>query len=293
MKPIGEYAKALWSCAVLFVAGAALQFIFGPVKAISNIGLALVLLLEIPVILYPVKDRWKFLKSIFGPENRIITICYLLVLLLFFGLVYQDGSDRGLLGALGFHDMKTSWVFVLPLIYFTILISIQAISDLEIRHWTAIPLFHWGMLFILVAGICGAGERKTAYIQINEGETQGIAIDDSGFPVQLPFSIRLEDFQMQEYEDTHQPKEFLSKIQIISDKGSRQADVRVNHPARSGSWKIYQMDYDVSKGNDSEYSILGVVRDTMWPVTLIGLWTLLIGCILILFERPRKKEAEA
>lgn len=293
MRATGEYSKALWRCAALFAAGVALQLIFGSINAGNRIGIFLVLLLACPICLYFLKDRWKFARSISGPESRIVTMCMLVTFLLAFGLIPQNGSGRGILGALGFHEMKTSWVFALPLIYFTILIGIQAISDLEIKHWSAMPIFHWSILIILAAGICGAGARKTAFIQINEGETRGIAIDGRGSPVQLPFSIKLEDFQIEEYEGTRQPKEFLSKIQIISEKGRKPASVRVNHPAKCGSWMIYQTDYDVSKGSDSEYSVLSVVRDPMWRVTQIGLWGLLIGCIFIFFDKAARKGVKA
>ena len=244
------------------MAGVALQLIFGEIHAGGNVWVCLALLLAFPFLLYFLKERWKFARSISGAESRIVTMCVLVILLLFFGLIPQNGSGRGILGALGFHDMKTSWVFALLLIYFTVLIGIQAIT-------------------------------KTAYIQINEGETLNTAIDAEGNSLQLPFSIKLEDFQMEEYDGTHQPKEFLSKIQITSGKGNKQASVRVNHPARFASWKIYQSGYDVSKGKDSEYSVLNVVRDPMWPVTQIGLWGLLIGCIFMFIDKAARKEAKA
>lgn len=293
MKPLVEYAKALWRCVVLFMAGVALQLIFGEIHAGGNVWVCLALLLAFPFLLYLLKERWKFARSISGAESRIVTVCVLVILLLFFGLIPQNGSGRGILGALGFHDMKTSWVFALLLIYFTVLIGIQAITDLKIKKLSAMPIFHWSIFAILVAGICGVGARKTAYIQINEGETLNTAIDAEGNSLQLPFSIKLEDFQMEEYDGTHQPKEFLSKIQITSGKGSKQASVRVNHPARFASWKIYQSGYDVSKGKDSEYSVLNVVRDPMWPVTQIGLWGLLIGCIFMFIDKAARKEAKA
>lgn len=278
-----EYVRALWRCAVLFVAGVALQFIFGPVKAVDDTVLALLALLNIPftipLLLYCLKDKWKFAKSISGPENRIITICYILVLLIIYGL--------------GLHDMHKSWVFALALCYFTILIGIQAISDLKIKGWSAMPLFHWSILLILGAGISGYGLRQEYALTVYEGDTQNSVIDAYGNPLKLPFGVTLLDFQMEEYEGTHMPKEYLSKIQIISDKGSKSADVRVNHPATFKSWKIYQMDYDAEKGNNSEYSVFGVVRDPMWPVTQIGLWGLLLGCIFMFFEKRRKKEVAA
>lgn len=85
------------------------------------------------------------------------------------------------------------------------------------------------------------------------------------------------------------PKSFVSEVSLISRGGKeRQAVVSVNHPARIGSWKIYQYDYDQMMGVWGHSSVLLCVKDPWYPVIAAGLWMLLLSAAgLILFSRKK------
>lgn len=78
------------------------------------------------------------------------------------------------------------------------------------------------------------------------------------------------------------PKKYESKVRAIDAKGKDYMfDIAVNHPARIGSWRIYQADYDTDRGRWSTLSVLQCVYDPWFPVIRIGLWMVLASALLM------------
>lgn len=85
-------------------------------------------------------------------------------------------------------------------------------------------------------------------------------------------------------------KRYLSKIVVTDQEGqTHRFDVEVNHPAKIGSWRIYQVGYDTARGRWSSRSVLECVRDGWYPVVHIALWmTLAAGVVMFLTAGGRK-----
>lgn len=85
-------------------------------------------------------------------------------------------------------------------------------------------------------------------------------------------------------------KRYLSKIVVADDEGeSHRFDVEVNHPAKIGSWRIYQVGYDTQRGRWSSRSVLECVRDGWYPAVHVALWlTLAAGVVMFLTAGGRK-----
>jgi hypothetical protein len=96
---------------------------------------------------------------------------------------------------------------------------------------------------------------------------------------------------MEEYPDGT-PKTFLSRVKVEDSKGIRNFDIEVNHPARIGAWRIYQVGYDKEKGPQSSYSVLECVRDGWYPVIRTGLWIILASGILMALTAGYKRKKE-
>ena len=110
---------------------------------------------------------------------------------------------------------------------------------------------------------------------------------------------------MEEYEPEHillpdgktiirqkgEPKMFLSRVKIEDRKGERHLEIKVNHPARIGAWRIYQMGYDKEKST----STLECVKDGWYAVVQVGLWIILAAGAGMAFTAgyKRKKEERA
>lgn len=87
-------------------------------------------------------------------------------------------------------------------------------------------------------------------------------------------------------------KSYLSRIELMDEAGQVEAhDIRVNHPARKGSWQIYQVGYDTSRGRWSTTSVLECVRDGWWSVIHTALWLLIaMGVVMFLTAGRRAKQ---
>ncbi len=73
-------------------------------------------------------------------------------------------------------------------------------------------------------------------------------------------------------------RRYLSKVTLTGRDGrNRDVDIEVNHPARMGSWRIYQSGYDTAKGKWSTVSVLECVKDPWYGVIQAALWMILAG----------------
>ena len=126
-----RYKQQIGRCALLLVAGMALQFFIGHIDAsFLAYPWSLVLLanyLYLLILLYAKQDAWKFVRGWYDRPATIVSLFSLLALTLLFGLVPQDGSSDGLWGWLGFTRMNTCWVFNLFLFQFMSTMGFKAI----------------------------------------------------------------------------------------------------------------------------------------------------------------------
>jgi len=79
---------------------------------------------------------------------------------------------------------------------------------------------------------------------------------------------------------TPRPKKFESTIEVDGKK----VDIGVNEPAKIDGWDIYQFSYDDKMGAASQYSVIEVVRDKGLPVVYAGIFAMLIGSVLHLWN---------
>ena len=100
-----RYKQLIGRCALLFLAGTALQLCIGRVDA-SFLSypwnwVAVVNYLYILILLYVKQDEIKCIKRIYDRPSFLISLVSMLVLTLLFGLIPQDASMGGLLGLFG------------------------------------------------------------------------------------------------------------------------------------------------------------------------------------------------
>lgn len=77
-------------------------------------------------------------------------------------------------------------------------------------------------------------------------------------------------------------KRYLSRVNIMEEDGVRRdVDIEVNHPARVGSWRVYQVGYDTSKGRWSDTSVLECIRDPWYGAAHVALWMLLVAGVVM------------
>ena len=77
-------------------------------------------------------------------------------------------------------------------------------------------------------------------------------------------------------------KRYLSRVDVEQMSGERQRfDIEVNHPARIGAWRIYQVGYDTARGRWSSVSVLECVKDSWYSAIHIALWLMLSAGVVM------------
>jgi len=90
-----------------------------------------------------------------------------------------------------------------------------------------------------------------------------------------------------------EPQRYVSSVNIYTKSGKSLSDtIQVNKPFRVDGWKIYQLDYDHSKGRWSEASVFEVVRDPWMPAVYAGIIMLLCGAVCMFVQFGKKKEVQ-
>lgn len=238
------------------------------------------------VVIYALRDRWPLFRHLAGRKACIISISIVLFLLLIFGLTPQDGSGNGVLG---FRNMSRSPIFILTLLFLATTVTLNTIEDIHnfSRHRLGVTFAHLGLSVILVAGIFGTGGTIRARMIAMPNAPEHYARNEyTDASVKLPFELTLRDFSVYEYS---------SEVTLtLPDGRSYDTKIAVNHPAKIGSWWIYQSDYlsDTERGEFA--SIFKCVHSPMSEVFRVALWLLLVSAAAMVFfagfkPRFRKK----
>ena len=228
--------------------------------------------------IYALRDRWSLYRHLAGRKVCIISISIVLFLLLIFGLTPQDGSGNGFFGVLGFRNMSRSPIFILALFLLATTVTLNTIEDIHkfTRHRLGVTCAHLGLSVILVAGLFGAGTTiRTIMIAMPNEPNHQARNESTDEYVKLPFELTLRDFSVYEYS---------SEVTLtLPDGRSSEIEIAVNHPAKVGSWWIYQSDYlsDTERGEFA--SIFKCVCSPLSEVFRIALWLLLVSAAAMVF----------
>ena len=199
------YKKSFINCACLFLVGTIFQLIFGDLDNSFlhfpwGIIIAAIYIYLLFLINY-LTDKHPCLYRLYDHHACITSLASMVIMTILFGLTRQDDQSTGLLSALGFTRMTSSWEFNLLLIYFTSTVGLTAIEDIyHIRKRNMVPvLSHLFIFIVLVAGIFGSGDKIRVHIPLERNEPTNMGISD-GKPYQLPFTLTLNNFSMEEYD---------------------------------------------------------------------------------------------
>ncbi len=186
------FKKAFICCALLLTAGAVFQFIFGgmdrsflkqPWGAIIAINYLYLLILT-----YAKSDRWDWAKKLYDRYSMTASLAFMTLLCI-------------ILGLFNFRHATSSWPFCLIYLHFTTILGLRTIDD--IHHWRKrrlVPLLsHAAVFLILAAGMFSSGDKIKVRITAPIGHPVHMGQSADGKEVQLPFSIVLKDFTMEEY----------------------------------------------------------------------------------------------
>ena len=298
-------------CALLLVAGTALQLLLGDVDASFLFYpwslVVAVNYLYILVLLYSKSGSVKCLRRLYDRPAYLASLASMLVLTLLFGLIRQNGSTEGLWGLLGFTRMSSSWIFVLFLLHFMTVIGLKAVEDVhrwKQRKWPAV-IMHVSFFVLLASAIFGSGEKVRVKVTTALDAPIHIGVTDDRKMYELPFTLTLKEFVLEEYPPQvivvdgkevvmprREVKKFLSRVAVTDEEGTKEVEILVNHPARIGGWMIYQSGYDSARGKESTISILDCVKDNWYPVIHLAMWMIMVGGVMMFVVGIKKNKED-
>lgn len=186
-----------------------------------------------------------------------------------------------------------SWIFILLELMLLVILGLVILKKINHLHGRNLLflLNHAGLWIALTAALSGAPDREEYKLITPLEQSEYNAIDREGSLHPLPFTVKLDKFELEYYPqqaNSTVPKRFCSTVTLKSKDQEIQTAIEVNHPAKIKGYSLYQDGYDHSKGPDSQYSILLVVRDPwLWAVYL-GIFLLLAGAIGLIICGPVK-----
>lgn len=200
------------------------------------------------------------------PSSAIRGLSFCLLLILSALLAVEGSWSLGLF---------RHWTFVTVIVLVLPALGFASINDFS-RKALPVYLSHLGLFLVLFGGLTGAAYCTDALLRVYEGgRAEHIAVDAGGNAVPLPFSVALEEFSIDCYEDGTSPRQYTSALSI----DGRTFRTSVNHPCRYKGFGIYQSGYDLDSGR---CSVLKIVRDPWIPVVALGALMLLLGALLSL-----------
>lgn len=111
-----------------------------------------------------------------------------------------------------------------------------------------------------------------------------VKISYGAIPIELPFALKLRDFQLERYPGSESPSSFASELTLLDQQKGIQKDIRVfmNNTLKHRGYRFYQSSYD----QDELGTVLSVNADGLGTtVTYLGYTLLFLGIILSLLNK--------
>jgi len=163
------------------------------------LGLSFIVFLSFLWIFYRDHSIVKWLSSIPAAISSISLVTFMALLL---GLTSQDDPAKGgIADALGLTHVKNSWPMVFSQLY--VLTSLGLVVLIRTTPLTrknfGFFLNHFGLWLVIASASLGTGDLQRYKMNLLKGETIWYAFDENHQPKELPFALRLNSFEKEEY----------------------------------------------------------------------------------------------
>ncbi|MDH3285223.1 MAG: cytochrome c biogenesis protein CcsA [Acidobacteriota bacterium] len=177
------------------------------------------------------------------------------------------------------------------------LIVANVLASIAIRYpWgrqrVGFLLTHGALIVILVGSAVTYFVKIEGRLALWEGETSsrferliGSYANPQYVPYELPFAVKLHDFQIDTYQGTQRPAMFRSKVEVADSATGNTFpyDIEMNKELAYRGWKLFQSSYQQVEGR--EMTVLSVSRDPGQPIVFIGFAMLIAGMCVVLGTR--------
>lgn len=180
----------------------------------------------------------------------------------------------------------SAWWFVALWVLMALLIVYMAV---KCKTWKrlAVCALHSSILLILAGALLTmlTGQHGKMKLEPNRPNSH-FFIEETGGEITkeaLPFSLTLDRFEIETYEGSNKPKDYVSYLKLTDGETQKDIIISMNNILKHKHYRFYQSDYD-EQGN----SILDVARDP-WGIALTytGYALLFIALAAILIEKRK------
>ena len=176
-----------------------------------------------------------------------------------------------------------SWWFVA---LWVLLAAGMAVMMITRKSWQrpVICALHSSVLLILLGALLTMTTGQHGEMTLKPGVSMNrFTVEKHGEKLEatLPFSLKLDRFEVETYPGTRTPMDFVSHLQILDNGTVSDATISMNHILKHRHYRFYQSDYD-EEGN----SVLSVAHDP-WGVgiTYTGYVLFFIALVGLFFDR--------
>lgn len=205
-----KFKEGFVICGGLIVAGLLLQWLLGPLDwslAVRPYNFILLgLLVFLTVLGHALSGRFYALEWMAKATAAVPTLLTVSLLAVVMGLTRQVAPHSEPTDALGLTRMLGFWPFVLVYVYAIYQVGL-AVMTTVMRWRMGAPLWrallfgssHLGLWLAMVCATLGSGDMIRVKMVAQEGVTDNQGVDDRHRLVALPFSVKLEDFGIEQY----------------------------------------------------------------------------------------------
>lgn len=217
-----KYSEGSFIVLAIIVLGFVMQIIFKgeiirPAQYPWTMLIGIVFTIGLAVIYFSFRKRRiiKWLCSVYAALPAILGFTGLVIIM---GLTKQSQSnEREIIEILGLNNMIKSWPFILINLYLIVILGLVTFNRLKVFNIRNIGFFlnHFGLYLVLVSTTLASSDIQRISMNCYENQTEWIGTDDKGNKHELPFAIKLIDFEIDE---------FMPKVAIVNNKNGQLAE---------------------------------------------------------------------
>jgi len=187
--------------------------------------------LTLLILAFKYRQKSSIIKGLSSVKATLPAILGFTFLVLLMGFVKQDVEPKNALAKLfGLTHLVRTWPFILINLYLMILlgmITLKRLTPFNLKN-AGFFLNHFGLFMVLFSTILGSSDMQRLTMNCYENQAESRAVDASGKMVEMPVTIKLLNFTIDE---------FRPKVTIVDNKTGQIVQ-------NKGKAEIEQMDRD-------------------------------------------------
>lgn len=211
-------------------------------------------------------------------NNRVVILSLYILLIVCMGIATIMGNADETV------DIYGSWWFC-SLWGMLTLCSIFYLIGRKIYRRVAVAALHLSFVVILIGALTTRLTSAEGTVHLRIGEDVTAYMDKDSVEHQLPFVLRLTDFEIQYYPGTDGIMDYRAEINVKKPDETAEISVSMNNIGKAEGYRFYQSSYD----SDSQGTVLIVAYDPYGiAITYTGYLILFASLVWTLLSRQTK-----